>query len=236
MRGLPYRLGVAEVVNMRKAGWIAAGLVVAAVGCHRSTPSAPAASTPATAATPAAAPAAPASSNDEDKKVSAAVAALVGTTPPEWQADRWMNSTPRTLASLRGSVVLVRWWTSGCPFCSATAPSLREFHRAYGPRGLQVIGMYHWKDDGPFDPRVYEDTARKYGFTFPVAFDPEWKTLKSWMRDKDGNVVDTGWTSVTFVLDKHGVVRHVHPGGQYVEGDRGYGELKAAVERLLAEP
>jgi peroxiredoxin len=161
------------------------------------------------------------------------VAKLIGTTPPEWQLERWLSSTPRTLASLRGSVVLVRWWTAECPYCSTSAPALRAFDRTYGPRGLEVIGVYHHKEDTPFDPAVYEETARKYGFTFPVAFDPDWKTLKSWMRDRAGNAVSTGWTSVTFVLDKQGVVRHVHPGGEYVAGDAAYGELERAVERLL---
>ena len=146
-----------------------------------------------------------------------------------------MNSPARTLASLRGSVVLVRWWTAGCPFCSASAPALREFHRTYGPRGLQVIGMYHHKEDTPFDPSVYEETARKYEFTFPVAFDPEWRTLESWLRDRDGHAVSTGWTSVTFVLDKHGVIRHVHPGGEYKDGDAAHSEMRAVIERLLAE-
>lgn len=163
----------------------------------------------------------------------AAVAKLIGTKPPEWQTERWLNSQPRSLASLRGSVVLVRWWTAGCPYCSASAPALRKFHETYGPRGLQVIGMYHHKEDTPFDPAVYEDTARKYGFTFPIAFDPEWKTLESWLRDAQGNEVSTGFTSVTFVLDKQGVVRHVHPGGEYVAGDPGYAELERAIERLL---
>ena len=146
-----------------------------------------------------------------------------------------MNSPPLTLASLRGSVVLVRWWTAGCPFCAATAPSLRTFNRSYADKGLKVIGLYHHKDDGPFDPKVYEETAKKYEFTFPVAVDPEWQTLQAWMKDKGGNTVDTGWTSVTFVIDKHGVVRHVHPGGQYVEGDPAYAELTSVIERLLAE-
>ncbi len=164
-----------------------------------------------------------------------AVAKLVGTTPPEWQVERWMSSPPLTLAKLRGSVVLVRWWTSECPFCSASAPALRAFHRDYAPRGLKVIGIYHHKEETPFDPRVYEATARKYEFTFPVAFDPSWRTLESWLRDADGHAVSTGFTSVTFVLDRHGVVRHVHPGGTYVEGDPGYTELHAAIERLLAE-
>ncbi len=158
---------------------------------------------------------------------------IVGTTPPEWQAERWINSPPRSLASLRGSVVLVRWWTAGCPFCSASAPALREFDRAYRARGLQVIGMYHHKEATPFEPKVYEDTAKKYGFTFPLAFDAEWHTLQSWLRDSEGKPVDTGFTSVTFLLDRQGVIRHVHPGGQYVAGDPAHAELDRKIRELL---
>jgi peroxiredoxin len=165
----------------------------------------------------------------------AAATALVGTTPPEWRAERWLNTAPLALADLRGSVVLVRWWTSGCPWCAATAPALRAFHQTYAERGLKVVGMYHHKEETPFEPKVYEDTAKEYGFTFPVAFDPEWHTLDAWRHDKDGKAVDTGWTSITFVLDKKGVVRHVHPGGEYVEGQSPHTELRAVIEKLLAE-
>jgi peroxiredoxin len=158
-------------------------------------------------------------------------AALLGTRPPEWQASRWIGSRPLRLADLRGRVVLVRWWTAGCPYCSATAPSLRALHERYGARGLTVVGMYHHKDATPFRPEVFEETARKYGFTFPVAVDDDWRTLRAWMRG-----VDTGFTSVTFLLDKQGVVRHVHPGGEYRPGDAGYTRLAEAIERLLAAP
>src|SRR5204862_5970998 len=108
-------------------------------------------------------------------------------------------------------------------------------HGDYAARGLAVIGMYHHKEDTPFDPKAYEEIARKYEFTFPIAFDPQWHTLLSWMRDRDGHPVDTGWTSVTFVLDKHGKVRHVHPGGEYVAGDPAHAKLRAVIEQLLAE-
>lgn len=165
----------------------------------------------------------------------AAAQTLVSTTPPEWQVELWLNSPPLRLADLRGKVVMVRWWTAGCGYCSTSAPALRGFHETYGPRGLVVIGFYHHKEEGAFDPRVYEETAKKYRFTFPLAVDPEWRTLESWMRDAKGHHVDTSFTSVTFVLDKKGVVRHVHPGGQYVEGDAVYGQLRAIIERLLSE-
>ncbi len=164
------------------------------------------------------------------------IAKLIGITPAAWQVDRWINSKPLSLEGLRGKVVLVRWWTAGCPYCSASAPALRTFHQDYGPKGLVVIGMYHHKDDGPFDPAVYEATAKQYGFTFPLAFDPDWKTLHSWMRDAGGASVETGFTSVTFLLDKHGVVRHVHPGGEYVAGEPGHAELDRKITELLAAP
>ncbi|NVB81357.1 MAG: TlpA family protein disulfide reductase [Kofleriaceae bacterium] len=206
---------------------IALGFGLALAACSQTmTPASPPSSPP---------PAASAAVASDDSDEAHATASLIGTTPPEWHAERWMNSPPLELKSLRGSVVLVRWWTAGCPFCSATAPALRTFHQDYAARGLKVIGMYHHKEDTPFEPSVYQETAKKYGFTFPVAFDPEWHTLQSWLRDAHGNAVNTGYTSVTFVLDKKGVVRHVHPGGQYVAGDAGYAELRAVIERLLAE-
>jgi peroxiredoxin len=212
-------------------------LIAVLVGCGNTPAPEPTAAPKAAAAAPAATATTPpaAGPSPTDPEAKAAVAALIGTTPPEWHAERWMGSPPLALASLRGSVVLVRWWTAGCPFCSTTAPALRAFDKDYGPRGLRVVGMYHHKEATPFDPAVYEETATKYGFTFPVAFDPEWHTLESWLRDAKGTKVDTGWTSVTFVLDKRGVIRHVHPGGSYVEGEPAHAELRAVIERLLAE-
>jgi hypothetical protein len=50
-----------------------------------------------------------------------------------------------------------------------------------------------------------------------------------------GKPVNTGWTSVTFLLDKKGVVRHVHPGGQYVKGDTAHQKLTSMIEQLLKE-
>lgn len=180
---------------------------------------------PSTRSAPSTPPAPVASSAETD-----AIAALVGTTPPEWQAQGWLNSPPLRLADLRGKVVLVRWWTAGCPYCSTTAPALREIHRDFAARGLVVVGMYHHKEDGPYDPSVMRKTAKEYGFTFPIAFDPDWRTLKAWMRGSD-----SGWTSVTFLLDRNGVVRWFHPGGAYAPGDPAYAELRRTVTALLSE-
>jgi hypothetical protein len=33
----------------------------------------------------------------------------------------------------------------------------------------------------------------------------------------------------------HGVIRHIHPGGEYVKGDPDYAEMKSQIETLLQE-
>lgn len=157
---------------------------------------------------------------------------LLGRKAPEWRVTHWQNSAPLSVKALAGKVVLVRWWTAPeCRFCAATAPALNEFHETFREQGLQVIGLYHHKAPGPLAPPEVEEFARKFGFKFPVAIDPEWRTLNDWWLEKN----QRRWTSVTFLLDRTGTIRHLHPGGQYVKGDPAYQELRTQIEKLLAE-
>jgi thiol-disulfide isomerase/thioredoxin len=166
---------------------------------------------------------------------------LLGTQPAEWVASDWINSEPLTLASLRGKVVLVRWWTSpGCPYCEATAPTLNDFWERYRDKGLVVIGMYHHKADVPLTREHVTAQAGKFGFKFPVAIDADWKTLHRWWLDtapRRGRFLsERQFTSVTFLLDRTGAVRHIHPGGIIQKGDPGHEALAHAIEDLLAGP
>jgi hypothetical protein len=83
------------------------------------------------------------------------------------------------------------------------------------------------------------DHVQAYGFRFPVAVDDEWTALRALWLDR---VPDAAFTSSSLLIDKHGVVRHVHPGGTFAKGGtdpqarRDYEALHAAIERLLAEP
>jgi peroxiredoxin len=128
--------------------------------------------------------------------------------------------------------VLVRWWTApGCAFCEASAPALNDFWRRYGSRGLVVVGFYHHKSSEPLSLANVKRQSRKFGFKFPVAIDPDWKTLRRWWLDKH----DGGWTSVTFLLDRRGIIRHVHPGGAFFKGEPGYDLLERKIQELLDE-
>lgn len=157
---------------------------------------------------------------------------LIGTHAQEWEVQDWFNSSPLRLQDLKSKVVLVRFWTApGCPFCAASAPALNEFYEKYHGQGLEVIGFYHHKSSGPLDPKEVQRHIERFGFKFPVAIDYEWKTLKKWWLEGRPRA----WTSISFLIDKKGVIRHIHTGGQYVKGDRDYAELQAKIEELLRE-
>lgn len=156
----------------------------------------------------------------------------LNTHPPEWTVSDWLNSNPLTLNELQDKVVLVRWWTGpGCPFCINSSAALNEFHETYKNDGLQVVGFYHHKSQNPFDQNTIKEYVENMQFKFPVAIDYDWKTLNAWWLKDDGRK----WTSVSFLLDKKGITRYIHPGGQYVKGDGVFETLQQEIENLLKE-
>jgi len=95
-----------------------------------------------------------------------------------------------------------------------------------------VVGLYHHKSDAPLTRNHVKEQARKLGFDFPVAIDANWETLRRWWLSKNKG----GWTSVTFLLDRDGVIRHIHPGGAFYQGEPGYEALQRALNDLCQQP
>jgi peroxiredoxin len=166
----------------------------------------------------------------------------LGVVAPRLELQHWLNSPPLEMDALRGKVVLIRWWTDACPFCAATAPALRELDRKYGHRGLQVIGIFHPKPAGDWSVERMQVAGKRLGLNFPVALDGDWTALRRWWPDLEKR----GWTSVSFVVDETGVIRYVHPGGEFHEApggndaqhaqcEREYGNIDRVIQRLLAE-
>jgi peroxiredoxin len=143
----------------------------------------------------------------------------IGMAAPALQFVEWLNSPPLSLEDLRGRVVLVRWWTDTCPFCASSSPALRALHEEYADKGLTVIGVFHPKAgrDDPLDLERVQRAVDSRQFTFPVAIDWDWRNgaLKEWWLTGPERPA----TSVTFILDKKGVIRFVHPGMEYHDED-----------------
>lgn len=167
---------------------------------------------------------------------------LIGSSALPFRFDRWLNVEPIALENLHGRVVLVRWWTDTCPFCASSAPALRALHEQYAQRGLTVIGVFHPKAgrDDPLDVARVQRAVEARKFSFPVAIDWNWRqgTLRDWWLEGHERKA----TSVTFILDKSGVIRFIHPGMEYHDANGSaehgmcvddMGRIRAVIEGLL---
>jgi thiol-disulfide isomerase/thioredoxin len=142
-------------------------------------------------------------------------------TAPELRGiTEWFNSGALTLASLRGKVVLVWFWTFGCVNCQNVRPYVKRWDDRYRARGLVVIGVHTPEFDFEKDPASVREQVERSGITFPVALDPDFAT---W--DAYGNRY---WPAFYFI-DRAGRLRHA----QFGEGQ--YERAEAVIEELLAE-
>lgn len=165
----------------------------------------------------------------------------VGLPAPAWGELEWLGGEPLALEDLRGRVVLIRFWTDTCPFCRATAPALVEIDADYRDRGVTVVGMYHPKPRGSTRSSAeVGEVVAELGWRFPIALDLDWSVLDAfWLAQRARD-----YTSVSFVLDRRGVVRYVHPGPEFhpdgppghEDCRRDHQEIRDALDALLAEP
>jgi peroxiredoxin len=69
------------------------------------------------------------------------------------------------LAAYAGKPVLLIFFTETCPYCRKAAPFMQKAASAYGPKGLNTIGIC--TQDSPQAARNF---AADFGLTFPLAY------------------------------------------------------------------
>lgn len=137
-----------------------------------------------------------------------------GAAPELVGLDGWLNSDPLTLAALRGSVVLLEFWSYSCVNCVRTIPHIRRWRDAFADRGLQVIGVHTPEFARERVRANVEAAAARLGVDYPVALDSDRATWRAFgMR---------AWP--TLVL--------VNRGGRIVLRHEGEGEERA-ITRLI---
>jgi thiol-disulfide isomerase/thioredoxin len=158
--------------------------------------------------------------------LAALVASAAGAEPdapqpaPELRGERWLNSEPLRLESLRGRVVLVEFWTFACRNCQNVEPHVKAWHAKYRAAGLTVVGVHCPELDRERELASLRAYVRAHGIAYPVLVDNGFRTWRAY-----GNRY---WPAI-HLIDKRGRIRHV------AIGEGGYVETEARIRALLAE-
>jgi thiol-disulfide isomerase/thioredoxin len=123
----------------------------------------------------------------------------IGEPLPAVEEEYLFGVGPRSLAEARGMVVIVEFWATYCDPCLHSFPAYEEIHRG---GGVAVISVAL---DEPSDVTsdAIKEFAEKAGATFVVLWDRDQSSLDTYGLRK---------MPTALVLDRQGVLRHVHGG------------------------
>jgi cytochrome c biogenesis protein CcdA/thiol-disulfide isomerase/thioredoxin len=147
----------------------------------------------------------------------------LGPAPDFTDTQRWFNTPgnlPLSLASLRGRVVLLDFWTYTCINCIRTLPYLKAWDAAYHRDGLTIVGVETPEFAFERDAGNVANAIHQFGLRYPVVQDND---MGTW------NAYGNEYWPADYLIDAHGQVRYAAFG----EGD--YDKTETAIRALLAE-
>ena len=143
--------------------------------------------------------------------------------------DQWFPGTPKTIASLKGKVVLLDFGATWCGPCFDAFPALSEWHQDFSRDGLVIIGVtrYYGRAEG-FDVDHPNEIAflkrfkvkHDLGYDFAVADD-----------QRTQNLYAATSLPTAVLIDRKGVIRYIESGTNPTRIE----ELRAMVIKLLNE-
>lgn len=117
------------------------------------------------------------------------------------------------LSEHRGDVVMINFWATWCGPCRQEMPLLDDLYARYQRVGFSLLGV-NIDDDSRRAMEMIEDL----GVTFPVLFDSSKQVSK---------LYEVEAMPVTILVDREGVVRHVHHGYKPGYEDKYLTEIRA---------
>jgi thiol-disulfide isomerase/thioredoxin len=138
--------------------------------------------------------------------------------PLSFQVKRFPGGEPYSVASDRGSVVLLDVWATWCEPCKDALPLYQNLAQEYGAKGLKVYALN--VDEDPRGIQAFLDETK---VSLPVLLDANAAVAEKTLYVK--------LMPTAFLLDRKGVVRFIHEGfaEEFLQ------KYQTEIELLLAE-
>ena len=140
-------------------------------------------------------------------------AVKVGDSAPTFSIDSLNGQGKVALAT--GKVTIVDFWATWCEPCKKSFPKYQELYVKYKASGLEIAAVSVDDEKGSIPA-----FAKSHGAKFPVGWDNGKKIADQYKPEN---------MPTAYVIDKQGVVRHVHKG--YHDGEEK--ELEKEIKSLL---
>jgi thiol-disulfide isomerase/thioredoxin len=143
-----------------------------------------------------------------------------GPAPEFTGTSTWLNSSPLTMAGLKGRVILVQFWTYSCVNCLRTLPYVTKWYEKYKDKGFIVIGVHTPEFAFERETGNVETAIKRFGISYPVAQDNQYRTWKAY---------ENQYWPAEYLIDKSGKIVAT----QFGEG--GYSQIENAIARLVGD-
>ncbi len=148
---------------------------------------------------------------------------------PELTGSAWINTpknTPLKLASRKGKITIVHFWTFGCINCKHNLPVYARWQKQFAKRGVEIIGVHTPETD---EEKITSNVSREVkhlGITYPVLIDKNGLNWNKWKQQF--------WPTV-YLIDKSGHVRAYWEGELEWENSGGEAKMADIIDSLLKE-
>ncbi len=130
------------------------------------------------------------------------------------------DSIPVTIASLKGEVVLVNFWTYSCINVLRTLPYLIEWDKRYSDSGLVIVGIHTPEFEFEKNAENVKSAVQRYGIKYPVLQD---NVQGTW------DAYENSYWPRMYLIDAQGYIRYDKIG----ESD--YDHTEMVIQFLLNE-
>lgn len=142
--------------------------------------------------------------------------------------EKWLNSNPITMASLKGKVVLIDFWTYSCINCVRTLPYITKWDSTYRDKGLVIIGVHAPEFEFEKDIGNVNNALLAHNIKYPVAIDNK---LDTWTAFKNR------YWPAHYLINQEGKVVYTHFGeGNYAETENNIRHLLGLDKKTDAAP